>query len=145
MGDHIEKGKESLYTLRLVKHICEAGNAYALQGNCDTLWEDLKAGLYGVDLVEYMDWRKQSLLCDMCQELGLDPHLYPPDEVRSRLENAYRELFAWLAVPGWLPSLLLGAAGGCGDGDCARGVWGAAPPGGRDLRRRHGGVSASLR
>ena len=97
LGDHIEKGKESLYTLRLVKRLCEAGNAYALQGNCDTLWEDLKAGLYGVDLVEYMDWRKQSLLCDMCQELGLDPHLYPPDEVRSRLESAYGALFAWLA------------------------------------------------
>lgn len=74
LGDHIEKGCGSLYTLRFIKSLCEAGNAYALQGNCDTLWEDLKSGLYGVDLVRYMDWRKQSLLCDMCAELGLDVH-----------------------------------------------------------------------
>ena len=59
LGDHIEKGDGSLYTLRFIKSLCEAGNTYALQGNCDTLWEDLKSGLYGVDLVRYMDWRKQ--------------------------------------------------------------------------------------
>ena len=43
LGDHIEKGSESLDTLRFIKSLCAAGNAYALQGNCDTIWEDLKA------------------------------------------------------------------------------------------------------
>ena len=97
LGDHIEKGDGSLYTLRFIKSLCEAGNTYALQGNCDTLWEDLQSGLYGVDLVRYMDWRKQSLLCDMCAELGLDAHACPPAEIRFRLEQAYGDLFAWLA------------------------------------------------
>ena len=97
LGDHIEKGCGSLYTLRFIKSLCEAGNAYALHGNCDTLWEDLKSGLYGVDLVRYMDWRKQSLLCDLCAELGLDVHACPPEEIRFRLEKAYGDLFAWLA------------------------------------------------
>ncbi len=97
LGDHIEKGPDSLFTLRLVMRLCAAGNAYALQGNCDTLWEDFKAGLYKVDLVQYMDWRRHSLLCDMCAELGLDPHAYTPEEIACRLEAAYGALFAWLA------------------------------------------------
>lgn len=97
LGDHIEKGTHNLYTLRLVKRLCDADNAYALQGNCDTLWEDLKAGLYGVDIVRYMDWRKGSLLCDMCSELGIDPHAYSPPEVQQHLQDAYGDLFLWLA------------------------------------------------
>ena len=104
LGDHIEKGRESLDTLRFIKSLCAAGNAYALQGNCDTIWEDLKAKrYYGINLVQYMDWRKDSLLCDMCRELGLDPHAHPPEEVFCKLQDAYQELFAWLSA---LPQII---------------------------------------
>lgn len=67
LGDHIEKGCGSLYTLRFIKSLCEAGNAYALQGNCDTLWEDLKSGLYGV--VSFAIWiGASSPSCVICAQ-----------------------------------------------------------------------------
>ena len=34
-GDFLEKGKESLRTLRIVMALCARGNAHAVLGNCD--------------------------------------------------------------------------------------------------------------
>ena len=100
LGDFIEKGKHSLETVRQVMELCRAGNAFALQGNCDTLWDDLAAGLYNVDENTYMNWRKDSLLCDMCAELSLERGRIGSAAVRRELEAHYADVFAWLrALP----------------------------------------------
>lgn len=96
LGDFIERGRNSLATMRLVMRLCAAGNAFALQGNCDTLWDDLAAGLYRVDVNAYIDWRRDSLLADMCFELGLERNGIPPRELRAALDEAYADVFSWL-------------------------------------------------
>ncbi len=97
LGDFIERGRNSLATMRLIMKLCGAGNAFALQGNCDTLWDDLAAGLYRVDVNAYIDWRRNSLLADMCAELGIDRAVMRPYELRAALDEAYADVFAWLS------------------------------------------------
>ncbi|HWQ59155.1 MAG TPA: metallophosphoesterase [Clostridia bacterium] len=96
LGDFIERGRDSLATVRLAMELCRAGNAFALQGNCDTLWDDLAAGVYGVDLNAYVDWRRNSLIADMCAEQGMDRSRISPGELRAALDDRYGAIFAWL-------------------------------------------------
>lgn len=103
LGDYIEKGENSLHAVRLAMSLCEKGNAFALQGNCDTLWQDLKNNLYHVDLNGYVDWRKNSILADMCKELGIDRHAMGSDAVEKALEKSYGNIFQWL---GGLPQII---------------------------------------
>ncbi len=96
LGDFIEKGKNSLEAVRLAMRLCAAGNAYALQGNCDTLWDDLASGRYCVDINGYVDWRRDSLIADMCAELGLARHEMGSERVCRALETHYSDIFDWL-------------------------------------------------
>ena len=92
-GDFLEKGAESLRTLRLVMALCEKGNAHAVCGNCDS-WSNLfasgretRADEY---VLRYMLWRKGGLLWDMCVEAGVDPFSL---EDFSAFKYRLRELF----------------------------------------------------
>ena len=75
-GDFLEKGPESLRTLRILMALQQRGNVYPLLGNCDD-WYDI----YRPDwdprgdeqVMEYMLWRKCGLLWDMCNAAGIDP------------------------------------------------------------------------
>lgn len=96
LGDYIERGKNSLETVRCVMALCKEGNAFALQGNCDTLWDDLIRGRYNRDINSYIDWRKNSILADMCTELELDRKCLRANEVRETLEKNYGDIFEWL-------------------------------------------------
>ena len=96
LGDLIEKGKNSLETVRLAMRLCEARNAHVLQGNCDTLWDDLASGLYCVDVNGYIDWRRDSLIADMCAEQKLDRHALGSKRVCEALNAHYADVFAWL-------------------------------------------------
>ena len=73
-GDFLEKGAESLKTLREVMALCEKGSTYALMGNCDD-WAAIfhESGTWAKNILSYMRWRKSGLLWDMALELGLDP------------------------------------------------------------------------
>ena len=100
LGDFIERGTNSLETVRYAMSLCKAGNAFALQGNCDTLWDDLTRGLYCMDINAYIDWRRNSLLADMCAELGLDRKLMGARKVSDELNRTYGDVFDWLrALP----------------------------------------------
>ncbi len=96
LGDFIERGRNSLETVRLSMSLCERGNAFALQGNCDTLWDDLACGRYGVDLNAYIDWRKNSILADMCAELDIDRKQLGSKKTCEVLSCSYSDIFAWL-------------------------------------------------
>ena len=73
-GDFLEKGAESLKTLREVMALCERGSAYAVMGNCDD-WAAIfhENGKWAKNILAYMRWRKSGLLWDMALEMGLDP------------------------------------------------------------------------
>ena len=103
-GDFLEKGPESLRTLRIVMELCRRGNTYAVCGNCDS-WANLYAPDWppeGSDMtLRYMLWRKGGLLWDMANEAGLDPFaLEDFDAFKATIRRAFPEEWAFLdALP----------------------------------------------
>ncbi|MBR1455834.1 MAG: metallophosphoesterase [Oscillospiraceae bacterium] len=100
-GDFLEKGAESLRTLRIVMELCGRGNAHAVCGNCDN-WINLFAPDWenGRDdfVLRYMLWRKSGLLWDMCNESGVDPfELESFSQVKHRLREAFPAEWDFLA------------------------------------------------
>ena len=58
-GDFLEKGAESLKTLREVMALCKSGRALALMGNCDD-WAAVfteTTGRWADSILSYMRWR----------------------------------------------------------------------------------------
>jgi len=103
-GDFLEKGSESLRTLRRVMELCARGNAHAVCGNCDN-WANLfvpeLAGKWDAFVPHYMRWKKSGLLWDMCLACGIDPSA-PLDfaQVKQRLYRAFPEEWVFLeALP----------------------------------------------
>ena len=75
LGDLVEKGPESLATLRFVMGLCGEGRAEALCGNCDNVHLLVYGGAEAKDdLLRYaLSWRESghSLLWEMNRELGI--------------------------------------------------------------------------
>ena len=73
-GDFLEKGEQSLETLRFVMALCAEGRAAAVCGNCDG-WADIfsMSPEDEAHTLHYLAWRRCGLVWDMCRELGLNP------------------------------------------------------------------------
>ena len=75
-GDFLEKGAESLRTLRILMELEKQGNTHVLLGNCDD-WSEIYGKRWDArddgHVLRYMLWRKSGLLWDMCNASGLDP------------------------------------------------------------------------
>ena len=99
-GDFLEKGAESLKTLREVMALCEGGRALALMGNCDD-WAAIyteTTGRWADSILSYMRWRGCGLLWDMALELGLDPAAITDfADFKRRLAKPFEAEFAFLA------------------------------------------------
>ena len=65
-GDFLEKGKNSLETLRFIMELSARGNCHAVCGNCDTwrYWDER--------IVKYMTFKKCGLVWDMLTEMGIE-------------------------------------------------------------------------
>ena len=98
-GDFLEKGAESLRTLRRVMAMTEKGNVLPILGNCDDWGFVLREERPWVP--GYMQRRKKGLLWDMALELGLDPLALPElADFRARLARRFSEEFSFLdALP----------------------------------------------
>ena len=97
-GDFLEKGAESLKTLREVMALTGRGNVIPVMGNCDD-WAALfrENSRWTENLPRYMRYRKSGLLWDMALELGLDPLALPDFETFKRLLAArFAQEFAFL-------------------------------------------------
>lgn len=77
LGDMIEKGPESLRTLRFIMELCEKGNVFPLMGNCDG-WHamfDTDDPAFHAGVRDYMlhpkPGRAPGLLAEMCAGAGL--------------------------------------------------------------------------
>ncbi len=75
-GDFLEKGRQSLETLRFIMSLSEKGLCHAVCGNCDDwhliydpkwTWRDDEHTL------RYMLQKKCGILWDMCNSCGMDP------------------------------------------------------------------------
>ena len=100
-GDFLEKGEQSLDTLRFVMALCAEGRAKAVCGNCDG-W----AGVFSMNpdgerhTLRYLSWQKHGLIWDMCREQGLDPLAGDFAAVKAALREAYAGEWAFLeALP----------------------------------------------
>lgn len=72
VGDLIEKGEQSLETLRYIMQLSMEQEVYIVSGNCDTLWEDIISEEEDEGLLRYMLFRKNSILNEMCRELLIE-------------------------------------------------------------------------
>jgi protein phosphatase len=72
VGDLLEKGPQSLETLRYVMQLCRAGDVYPICGNCDGwyyIFDSDDAEMFSA-VREYMNMKPQALLSQMCAEIG---------------------------------------------------------------------------
>jgi hypothetical protein len=73
-GDFLEKGKNSLETLRFIMNLSSHGNCHAICGNCDT-WADVldsERRYWAPRIVNYMLDKQGGLIWDMLGELGVE-------------------------------------------------------------------------
>ena len=90
-GDFLEKGPESLATLRYLMALSRQGNCHLLLGNCDH-WNDVFHEHEDSDeqIVQYILTKKRGLLWEMCNTAALDP--FEVDDfaaVKRRLRQLY--------------------------------------------------------
>ena len=73
-GDFLEKGLNSLGTLRRVMELTASGNTHVICGNCDG-WHAVFDMTPEEDdrVLEYINYRGKGLLWDMFLENGIDP------------------------------------------------------------------------
>ena len=106
VGDMLEKGPQSLDTLRYIMALCRGGNVHPVQGNCDG-WHAL-AAMTDPDAqqhtLRYLLTHPQALLSQMCREIGypLTPETDTP-AMRRALSQAFPAEFAFLRG---LPTIL---------------------------------------
>ena len=97
-GDFLEKGADSLGTLRFLMELCRRGNTHALLGNCDG-WSDIfRSDARDEQLLQYVLWRKSGLLWDMLNAAGLDPFEFESfADCKRQLFERFQEEWAFLA------------------------------------------------
>ena len=99
--DFLEKGTESLRTLRILMALTRRGNTHLLLGNCDDWaslfdsdWDDAR----DEHVLSYMLWRKSGLLWDMCNEAGISPfEMEDFAAVKAQLHARFPEEWAFLS------------------------------------------------
>ncbi len=98
-GDFLEKGEQSLETLRFVMELCAAGRAKAVCGNCDG-WADIFSMSPEDEehTRHYLAWRRRGLVWDMCRALGIDPLAGEFSAVKAALREAYAAEWAFLSA-----------------------------------------------
>lgn len=70
-GDLVEKGDESLQTLRYVMNLSKSHTVYSICGNCDVICLELLKEDRNEDLLRYIISRRNTLVGEMCRELGI--------------------------------------------------------------------------
>ena len=129
-GDFIERGPDSLGTVRRAMRLAEGGNVFCTQGNGD--YQILRAifdngQLYGQSLRSYLSWQKYSLALEMLR--AVSPSFTNGDDPEPLLPLVREEFRRELAFLDGLPAMLragrfLFVHGGLTDPDpevCAQG------------------------
>ena len=96
-GDFLEKGEQSLETLRFVMKLCAEGRARAVCGNCDG-WAQIFSANEEQDahIQRYLLWRPQGLVREMCRACGLDLAAEGLTACKSKLREAFPDEWAFL-------------------------------------------------
>ena len=96
-GDFIEKGENSLDTLRYIISLSRAGNVIPVRGNCDG-WADIfgYSGQQDIRLRAYLSGKRRGLIKEMCAELGLNPVETDTADLKRQLLEAFPEEWEYL-------------------------------------------------
>jgi len=89
LGDLIEKGSDSLGTLRYVMELCRQGQVDVLMGNCDAIPLQIAAGIDLDGLYHYLQhapWKNHMLLWEMARLCGADL------ETEANVSAAYQQI-----------------------------------------------------
>lgn len=70
LGDLIERGPNSLQTIRYVMELVERGNTFVLKGNNDTILEEISNNTLNLELYDFIIQRG-SIYTEFCEELNL--------------------------------------------------------------------------
>lgn len=99
-GDFLEKGTESLKLLRMLMEMSKRENVHLVCGNCDD-WADMYLPDFQDEIcdyiLKYLQYRKRSLLWDLCVEQGFDPmELKDFRPMRELFRETYAEIWSFL-------------------------------------------------
>ena len=103
VGDLLEKGNDSLATLRFVMGLCQSGHVHVLSGNCDDWYDviDDRSEALRDGLRRYLALRPDGLIGQMCAAVGFS--LAPPvdvDALREAIAGPFQAEFDFLrALP----------------------------------------------
>ena len=98
-GDFLEKGKNSIGTLRHLMELSEKKTVYTVLGNCDE-WQLalLKGSVMDEHMARYFRRRKTGLLFEMLLSLDIDPlTIEHPSAYYGELSRVYAEEFRFLS------------------------------------------------
>ena len=97
-GDFLEKGPDSLGTLRFIMELSKAGAVYPVLGNCDEWQLVFQWGKDGdAHMRHYFHKRKYGLLFEMLCGMGIDPlSVEQVSELLPRVEQSYPEEWHFL-------------------------------------------------
>ncbi len=101
VGDMFEKGPQSLNTLRYIMELCKVYNVHPLNGNCDSVSAEIFHDRAHRELLNYMLWRKKSLLNEMCDALSIKVTKETDMmKVKEALTRNFNEELQWIyALP----------------------------------------------
>lgn len=93
VGDLCEKGNQSAETLRYIRILTQTNNnVFVVCGNCDILYEEFEIEQTS-EYVDYLKWRKQSLLNEWLSEVGfqIQETTTPKEIYRALQHNAFQD------------------------------------------------------
>ena len=94
-GDFLEKGSDSLGTLRLIMKLSERGNVYPILGNCDEWPVVFRRGKDGdAHMQHYLRKRRYGIVYEMLLRMGIDP------VGTDNLSDIYPHITLSLSMPG---------------------------------------------
>ena len=100
-GDFLEKGEDSLGTLRYIMELAKGGNVHPVCGNCDDwyiVFTPEASPRMDEHILHYMLTKKRGLLWDMCSAAGIEPfELESFTECKAELKHRFPEEWAFLS------------------------------------------------
>ncbi len=97
VGDLVEKGPQSLETLRYIMNLSKTHKVYTVSGNCDSVACEIYNDSNHEELLNYMLRRKKSLLNEMCQSLSIRIDRQTDlKEVKLQLNRYFENELNWI-------------------------------------------------
>jgi hypothetical protein len=97
VGDMVEKGPQSLNTLRFIMELSKTHQVYPVCGNCDYAAAEIYNDREHKELLNYLLRRKKSLLNEMCESLSIKITIDTDMKlIKEAISRNFREELDWI-------------------------------------------------